>query len=205
MRAEHHTIDAFLAALAAKSPTPGGGAVAPIIGAHAAALASMVVAYSLGRKNLAAHQPALEAAASQLDQARARFLDLAEADAAAYARLNEAMRTPADNPARGALIGPAALDAIAPPERVIADGLDLLRLCVALAPITNRYLHSDLAMAGVFADAAARASRWNILVNVPLLRESGVEAGDPLARADGLLDQARALLAQLEQACRPSS
>lgn len=205
MRAEHQTIDAFLAALAAKSPTPGGGAVAPIIGAHAAALASMVVAYSLGRKNLAPHQPALEAAAAQLEQLRARFLDLAEADAAAYARLNEAMRTPTDNPTRSAIVGPAALDAIAPPEQAIAAGLDLLRLCVALAPITNRYLHSDLAMAGVFAEAAARASRWNIFVNVPLLRDSGVDTGDPLSRADGLLDQSSALLAQLEQACRSSS
>lgn len=204
MRAEHQTIDAFLAALAAKSPTPGGGAVAPIIGAHAAALASMVVAYSLGRKNLAPHQPALEAAAVQLEQLRARFLDLAEADAASYARLNEAMRTPADNPARSAIVGPAALDAIVPPQQAIVAGLDLLRLCVALAPITNRYLHSDLAMAGVFAEAAARASRWNILVNVPLIRESGVDAGDPLGRADGLLEQADALVAQLEQACRPS-
>ena len=205
MRAEHQTIDAFLAALAAKTPTPGGGAVAPIIGAHGAALASMVVAYSLGRKNLAAHQPALEAASAQLERLRARFLDLAEADAAAYARLNEAMRTPADNPARSAIVGPAALDAIAPPEQAIVAGLELLRLCVALAPITNRYLHSDLAMAGVFAEAAARASRWNILVNVPLIRDSGVEAGDPLSRADGLLEQAGALLTQLDQACRPSS
>ncbi|MBL0921069.1 MAG: cyclodeaminase/cyclohydrolase family protein [Phycisphaerales bacterium] len=205
MRAEHHTIDAFLEALAAKSPTPGGGAVAPLIGAHAAALASMVVAYSLGRKSLAPHQPALEAADSQLRDIRRRFLDLAEADAAAYARLNEAMRLPADAPGRTQTLGPAALAALQPPEQVVALGVELLQRCAHLAPITNRYLHSDLAMAAVFAEAAARASRWNILVNLPTLRECSIDAGDPLARADGLLDQGRLLLAQIESACLPPS
>ncbi len=202
VRAEQLTLDAFLEALAAKSPTPGGGAVAPVIGAHAAALASMVVAYSLGRKSLAAHQPALESAASRLVELRRRLLDLAEADAAAYARLNEAMRIPAEDPARAGILGPAALDAIRPPEGVIDASLELLRLAADLAPITNPYLHSDLAMAAVFAEAAARASRWNIEINLPLLRDARIDAGDPLARADGLLDQARTLLTQIEASCR---
>lgn len=205
MRAEHQTIDAFLEALAAKSPTPGGGAVAPLIGAHAAALASMVVAYSLGRKALAAHQPALQEAGATLLDMRRRFLDIAEADAAAYARLNEAMRLPAEDPARPGAVGPAALAAIDPPMQAVSLGVDLLRLCADLAPITNRFLHSDLAMAAVFAEAASRASRWNVVVNLPLLKESGVDAGDPLGRADGLLDQARSLLTQVQDACRPQS
>ena len=42
-------------------------------------------------------------------------------------------------------------------------------------------------------------------MNVPLILESGVDAGDPLSRADGLIEQAAALLNQLDQACRPSS
>src|SRR5262245_5876212 len=84
-----YTIADFLEALAARTPTPGGGAVASAVGATAAALARMVVAYSLGKKSLAAHQPALEIAARELDVARALLLRLADEDAAAYALLSE--------------------------------------------------------------------------------------------------------------------
>ena len=45
--------------IGAKTPAPGGGAVACASGALAASLAHMVVAYSLGKKWLAAHQDAL--------------------------------------------------------------------------------------------------------------------------------------------------
>jgi formiminotetrahydrofolate cyclodeaminase len=63
----------LLAQIAAKSPTPGGGAVACATGALAAALAGMVVSYSLGKKSLAAHQADLEKAAHALENARALF------------------------------------------------------------------------------------------------------------------------------------
>ena len=65
-RLEDLSLADYLGALAAKSPTPGGGAVASTTGATAAALAGMVVAYSLGKKNLAPHQPLLEDAAHRL-------------------------------------------------------------------------------------------------------------------------------------------
>ena len=47
------TLDQFLDSVAAKTPAPGGGAVASAVGALSAALAGMVVSYSTGKKNLA--------------------------------------------------------------------------------------------------------------------------------------------------------
>src|SRR4051812_18812327 len=53
---QHHTIESFLAAAAAKQPAPGGGSVAALAGALAASMGEMVINYSLGKKNLAAYE-----------------------------------------------------------------------------------------------------------------------------------------------------
>ena len=70
------TIDGFLTALAAKQPAPGGGSVAALAGALAAAMGEMVLNYSVGKKDLAAHEPALREALTELTRARAMLLEL---------------------------------------------------------------------------------------------------------------------------------
>ena len=47
-----HTIEAFLAATAARHPTPGGGSVSALTGALAAAMGEMVLNYSVNKKGL---------------------------------------------------------------------------------------------------------------------------------------------------------
>src|SRR5262245_33046677 len=83
------TLHDFLAQVGAKTPAPGGGAVASAAGAIAAALAKMVVSYSIGKKSLAEHQPMLQQAAGSLERASALLLALADEDAAAYGLVNE--------------------------------------------------------------------------------------------------------------------
>ncbi len=86
----------FAQALASGDPVPGGGAAAGVVGALGASLTAMVVRLSLGRpkyaEHAALHQEALEAS----DAARVRFLELAEADAAAYAAYRLVLEAPAD-------------------------------------------------------------------------------------------------------------
>jgi len=183
----------FLEMVAAKIPAPGGGAVASCTGGLAAALASMVVAYSLGKKHLADHQPRLDAAAAALERARALMMELAEEDAAAYAAVNELSRLPEGDPRRAEQLGPAQAAAIAAPMSVAAGAADLLRLFEDLAPITNRHLRSDLAIAAVLAAATARSALWNVRVNVP--------PGD--ARGAATVAQAERLVAESEAAARP--
>jgi formiminotetrahydrofolate cyclodeaminase len=190
-----HTIQQFLSELAAKSPTPGGGAAAPICGAVGAALANMVVSYSLGKKNLAEHQPALESAASALSAATRRFQALAEEDAVAYSRMNELQRLPEDDPRRGELDA-ATSKAVEVPVQVLALCAETLELCARLAGISNKHLLSDLAIAAVLLDACARSSRWNVLINTG-------PGSSALNGADDVLVRIDALRAQVEKACSP--
>lgn len=194
------TLREFLVQTAAKQPTPGGGAVAGAAGALAAALAQMVVSYSLGKKNLATHQPLLEDAAKRLERARAMLLELADEDAAAYGLVNELTKLP-ETDARRITELPAALRAsVDVPLSVAACATDLLRLMRDLAGKSNAYLRSDLAIAAVLAEATARSAAWNVNINVPQL-------ADPMQREQvtrqtrELVEHAKSLAAEVEKAC----
>jgi formiminotetrahydrofolate cyclodeaminase len=196
------TLGDLLAGIAAKTPAPGGGAAACVGGALAASLASMVVSYSLGRKNLAEHQPALERAAAALVAVRAEFLALAEEDARAYAALNEAMRLPEGDERRARDLAPLTRAAADAPARCVEAAAALLRLMGDLPGITNRHLRSDLAGAAAMAEGAARAARWNVVVNAPGL--DAVAAGEGarlLAMVDRVVAEAREVAAAVERAC----
>lgn len=190
----------FLASIASKTPTPGGGAVASAVGALAAALAQMVVSYSLGKKSLAQHEPRLQESTKVLERARGLLLELADEDAAAYGTVNELSKLSEGDPRRSGL--PAATAAsVQVPLAVMAACVDLLRLFETLAPITNKQLRSDLAIAAVLADATVRASRWNVVVNVAFLTDAA--AVEPTNKtAAGLVGESVRLCATVEKACQ---
>lgn len=166
----------FLDQTSAKTPTPGGGAVASAVGALAGALGGMVVSYSIGKKSLAAHEPVLRDAAAVLANARTLMLALAEEDAQAYGLVNELMRLPESDPRRMAEEPAAILASARVPLAAMAASVDLLRLFGALAPVTNRQLRSDLGIAAVLAEAACRSSEWNVRVNVALIKDAGAKS-----------------------------
>jgi formiminotetrahydrofolate cyclodeaminase len=189
----------FLASIASKTPTPGGGAVASAVGALAAALAQMVVAYSVGKRSLAQHEPRLQDSVKVLERARAMLLELADEDAGAYGAVNELSKLHEGDPRRAAL--PAAMAAsVQVPLAVMAAAVDLLRHFEELAPITNKQLRSDLAIAAVLADATTRASRWNVAVNVAFLSDKATADASTKA-AEGLLSESKRLCKIVESAC----
>lgn len=193
------SIGEFLDRVGARSPTPGGGAVTAVVAALAAALAQMVANYSIGRKDLAAQEPQVRQDIAKLERARALVLELGAEDMAAYELMNSAMRLPKDDPSREERLASAALVATRIPQALTAACCDVLRLFVEMTSRMNRNLRSDLAIAAVLAESAARASRWNIAVNLPLLPEAA--GREILGQTDPLLRNAAELLRQVEAAC----
>lgn len=189
----------LLESIAAKTPTPGGGAVAATTGALGSALARMVVNYSVEKKELAPRRAELEQALQELSRSAALFLEIAQDDARAYERLSDALKLPRDDPARESVLHAAAEHACRPPLRALAHGAALLEQLLALSKFTNRMLRSDLAIAGILVEAASRASAWNISANFPLLAPArGAELREEAQR---LAARARQLAAELESAC----
>jgi methenyltetrahydrofolate cyclohydrolase len=203
VRLDQSTLADLLAAIAAKSPTPGGGAVASITAALAAALGQMVLNYSIGKKALAQHEPLLRESLETLHRKADRALELAEADAKAYAALNELWKLDKSD-ARREREFPAALDAaIAAPRAVMDESLSMLRLLHSLTGWTNAMLNSDLAIAAILSEAAARAAAWNVRINLPLLANVA-DRSRLESEVASALGEAQSLTKKTEVACAAS-
>jgi formiminotetrahydrofolate cyclodeaminase len=76
----------------------------------------------------------------------------------------------------------------------------LLRLVESLAPITNKFLRSDLAIAAVLGEAAARSAWWNVLVNLALIPDAD-ERGRVQRSSLAMVDDAAERRVRVERAC----
>ncbi len=179
------TVGAYLDRLAAAEPVPGGGAVAGLALAQAAALGSMVVGYAIGKARYASHDATHRAALEALGLARGRAVDLAEEDARAYAALNALWRLPKDDPARAGFDA-AVLAAIAAPESTLALAAETVDALARLVGTTSAALASDLRIAFDLVATAAQAAIENVRINLPSVADEAarLEIG---ARNEALL------------------
>ena len=74
----------FLDALASGQSTPGGGGAAALTGSEAAALLSMVINFTVGKKKYAAVEEAFQGYLTRTEALRSELLALADDDVAAF-------------------------------------------------------------------------------------------------------------------------
>ena len=167
----------FAEALASDKPTPGGGAAAGITAALGASLTSMVVRLSLDRPKYAEHTALHEEALEASDAARLRFLELADADATAYATYRAARSMPheteAEEEARAAVTREAARGAAQVPLDVVKACHAQIELVDRVVGRTNLYVASDLEVAALRLDSAARSAAANVRVNLGSIGDEG--------------------------------
>ncbi len=166
------SVRGFCDALAAKTATPGGGAVAGVTAAHAAALLAMVVEYSIGKPSFATHEEEGPAILASLRSSITKCLAAANGDAAAYGVLNRLWKRPAGDPERTAGWSKAVQDAIDAPLLIVRLAAEIAGRSRDLAGHTAKHLDSDLAIAADLSGCAARAAAWNVRVNLPNVSES---------------------------------
>jgi formiminotetrahydrofolate cyclodeaminase len=165
-------LSAFLDALAAKQPTPGGGSVAALAGALAAAMGEMVLNYSVGKKDLAAHQSALSEALAELTRARQMLLELLIEDQLAFEKLTAARKACNNAGDSDPTFAAALLACIRIPQTISATAAAVLELCERVTPIVNKYLLSDLAVCAEMAMATVRCGAYNVRVNLADVSEA---------------------------------
>ena len=168
---QNKSIQEFLDATAAKQPTPGGGSVTALCGALAAAIAEMVLNYSVGKKDLAQHQDDLKAGLSELTRARTLLLGLMQEDQLAYEALTAARKLPDANPGKQKELDVALVACIRVPQAMGATALAILAEADRLVDKVNFHLLSDLAVCCELAMATVRSAGYNVRVNLPDLQD----------------------------------
>ncbi|MFA6134073.1 MAG: cyclodeaminase/cyclohydrolase family protein [Phycisphaerae bacterium] len=187
----------FIDAIAAKTPTPGGGSVAGVVGAMAVALAEMALNFTQGKKKYAKHEEFHAHLAARLRKMRGMFQDLVADDISAYGLYQETTRRE-DGPEKDTAMQLALAAAIDVPREAAKLSLALLEDLQAFADKCSPYLISDLAAAAALAAATARLSDYNVRVNVPQVADA---AGADEVRRSSADDLAKAgqLLTSIEQ------
>ncbi len=182
------TINNYLAKLASREPTPGGGTAAALHAAQGAALVAMVARYTTGTK-YEQHAALVARIISSADGLVAQALRLADADQDAFQGVINAYKLPTGTDdlkaARTASIQDALVKAAETPEQVIILAGAVVDLATELFEVANANVISDIAAAVDAARAAATTARVNIDINVVAIKDT--ETRSRLAtRTDGL-------------------
>lgn len=156
MASSEETIQAFLAALAARRPAPGGGAAVALGCALAAALVEMAAAFT----------PHQEAAGERAAAARSIALRLADEDAEAYGRVIAAWRLPKDDPRRATHVAEALSEAADVPLAIAEEAADVAEAAAELAAQGNPNLRGDAVTGAVLAEAASRSAARLVEINL---------------------------------------
>lgn len=198
------TLGEFTRDLAARQSVPGGGAAAGSALAHAAALGSMVIAFSRGKKSFADHEALLAEAEGRLERTRIESLELAARDAAGFQALAALWPLAEDEAARIEAWPGAVVGAIEPPRDLVILANDTIHLLARLVGRSSRMLRSDLAIAGGFAKLAADAAAWNVRMNLEAFRDlpGRAEDADEIdATLRRVLAECHGLAERIDQAC----
>lgn len=181
-------IDSFLAELASKAPTPGGGGAAALCGAVGVALGNMVGKLTLGKKKYAEVQEDIAALNQRAEALRADFLALIDADAEAFKPLSKAYGIPKDEPKRGEVMEAALLAAVQPPLEIMRKCVKALELIAEYAAKGSALAISDAGCAAAITRAACEAAALNVFVNTKPMRDRE-KAGEINREANELLQK----------------
>ena len=182
----------FLAELAGKAPTPGGGGASALVGAAGVALGNMVGSLTVGKKKYAAVEADIQALNARAEALRGELEALVQADAEAFAPLAAAYGLPKDTPeqaAHKAAVLEKALDAAcAVPLQIMEKCAEGITLAEEYAAKGSVLAVSDAGCAATLCKAAPQAASLNVFINTKLMTDRSC-AGALDAKADSLLNE----------------
>jgi len=169
------TLEEFLAAVAAPTPTPGGGSVSALAGALSVALSRMVAGLARGKKGYEAVESELVQLETRAKKTQARLEALIDEDAKAYEAVMAAMRLPKsteeEKTARVDAMQRAYRKATEVPLETMERCIEALELAEAAVKKGNRGAVTDAAVAVLLAESAIRGASLNCSINLASIRD----------------------------------
>ncbi len=184
------SLEKFLEALGSTEPVPGGGTAAALSGALAAALVRKVAALAQKRGREVGEL------AIRAEGFMQKFLELAEADAEAYAQVVAAQKKGGED------LEKALVRAAGVPLETAQKALALMDLAERLLTVCPKSARSDLACAARLAWAACTSALYTLDANAHSIRNENFRKELGQARtelADLAEEKAAFVLAPLEE------
>lgn len=192
------TIENFTEKLAEGTPFPGGGSVAALCGALAAALSSMVSNLTYGREKFKHAWEAMGRIRGEAEALSRHFLDLVDDDAATYQEVMAAYRlnkeTEEEKEVRLAAVQQAIRKATLVPLETLRAAEKVMRTAKAALERGNPNTLTDAGAAVHLARAAAAIAMANVRINLAsvgddiFVRNCGAETEEIMKRVSALFD-----------------
>ena len=165
----------YLNSASAGTAVPGGGSVAALNGALAAALTEMVANLTVGKKGYEAVAEEMKVLAGEALKLRDRLTASIDRDAEAYTAVMAAYRlsktTDEEKALRRQKIEQAIKHAALAPLEVSRDALAVIDLAARAIARGNKNAASDGAVAAMNARTAALAAIYNVRINLGLIHD----------------------------------
>lgn len=185
------------------SPAPGGGSVAALAGALAAALASMVANLTHGKEGTEALDAELAAIAEEAQRLKDQLMAAVDADSEAFAGYLEALRLPQssdeEKAVRAGRMQEGLKAAVEVPWSTAQACLRAMELARRVAEVGNPNSLSDGAVGVQIGFAGLRGGLWNVLINLKDITDA-VYVEQMRARCREALATARSIADQAAQA-----
>jgi len=170
------SMERLLEDLGAPTPAPGGGSVAALAGALAAALCRMVAGLTAGKEQLADSRPDMERVLRDATALQNRLGDLADEDSRAFRDVIEARRLPrgtaGERKAREKAMQDAVLRSAQAPLSTLRALRELSALALCVCDKGNPGSVTDAGSSAQMIRAGAVCAVYNVRINLPSLRDA---------------------------------
>ena len=187
------SIQQFLDELASKSPTPGGGSAAALLGAQSAALTSMVCNITIGKPKYQHVEADMQALLVKAERLRTTLTDMIEADVNIFDQLMAAYglakETEQEKSTRSQQIQAVLKEATLVPLACAQACAEAIQLSQEAADKGNVNVISDAGVAVMSAYAGLKSAALNVYINTASLKDRAF-ADEKLAELELILQGA---------------
>ena len=170
------TVAAFTEELASPAPVPGGGGASALAAAIGVSLGDMVGELTVGKKKYADVEGEIQSLMARAQALRIRFLELVDADAAAFAPLAKAYGIPKEDPNRAQIMEEALKTACSVPMDIMRACAEAIDIIEEFAAKGSKLAVSDAGCGAILCKAAMQAAALNVFINTKSMKDLSCKA-----------------------------
>jgi formiminotetrahydrofolate cyclodeaminase len=201
----YQPVAGFVEQIAAKSAAPGGGSAAALAGAIGSGLLTMVINFTVDKKDYATVAPHLSELKLVTEAARAALTKLVDDDTDAFNRFRVANKLPerddAERASKARELAAASMETLQVPRRTMQTCLRALECALDIAKTGNVNTVSDAMTGAELLAAGLEGASANVMINLPGIPESerasfAAEVASARGRARGIVADVRRVVAE---------